>query len=67
MHNLRDTNMERFQRAKTTDGKYGPVDMSKNENDWEGLKSDNSANESLLILCLWLWRHFLTGFCIMTS
>ena len=31
------------------------------------LKSDYSANESLLILCRWLWRHFLTGSCIMTS
>ena len=31
------------------------------------LKSDFSANEYLLILCLWLWRHFLTGFRIMTS
>ena len=30
------------------------------------LRSDYSANESLLILCLWLWRHFLTGSCIMT-
>ena len=30
-------------------------------------KSGNSGNESLLILYLCLWPHFLTGFCIMTS
>ena len=40
-----------LERARATNGKYGPVDLSKNENDWEGLKSDFSANESLLILC----------------
>ena len=27
-----------WQRARATNGKYGPVDLSKNENDWEGLK-----------------------------
>ena len=48
-------------------GKIGPVDLSKNENNWEGLKSDNSENESLLILCLWLWHNFLTDSSIMTS
>ena len=26
------------QRATATNGKIGPVDLSKNENDWEGLK-----------------------------
>ena len=27
-----------LQKARATNGKYGPVDLSKNENDWEGLK-----------------------------
>ena len=54
------------ERARARNGKYGPVDLSKNENDW-GLKDDYSANESLLMLCLCLWRHFLTSSCIMTS
>ena len=31
------------------------------------LKIGNSSIEFLLISCLWLWRHFLTGSCIMTS
>ena len=26
-----------WQRARATNGKYGPVDLSKNENDWKGL------------------------------
>ena len=27
-----------FERARTTNGKYGPVSLSKNEHDWEGHK-----------------------------
>ena len=43
------------ERAKATNGKYGPVNLSKNENVIEKvLKVDYPANESLLILCLWL-------------
>ena len=38
----------KFQRAKTTNGKIGPVGLSKNENGWVC----HLANGSLLILCL---------------
>ena len=40
------------ERGRATNGKIGPVDLSKNENDREDLKNGNSANKSMLILCL---------------
>ena len=54
-------------RARATNGKFVPAICLKMKMIEKVLKSGNSENESLLILCLWLWHHFLTVSCSMTS